>query len=932
MKPMYQRKRGLLRVAAIGQVIIMAGAGCKSSSPKEGMGTNDVSVSQALVGKDGSLTVTGTTPVVVNGYAALAADVAAAATGVQVVNLNSFTATNTRPSLAVGDVVLIVQMAGATISVPADANDSTYGAVTSLGSAGRYEFAGVTAIDLGTNTISLGCGLKNSYTANGKTQVVRVPQYTNLTINSGASITADAWNGTVGGLVAVHAMNTITVTGDIDVSGKGFRGGVAHAGSNDAGANVTAYWSASGDSGAMKGEGIAGDPNDAGFTNKYGRGAPANAGGGGNVHNSGGGGGANASAAGAWTGQGVMLGTVAGAGAWALDPNTGANSPGGGRGGYTYSDSNQNGATLAPGQAAWGGNNRRERGGLGGHSLASSTGGTDARLFLGGGGGAGDGNDGQPVSGGAGGGLVFLIAGTVTGAGHINANGTHGGDSGSANPTSNSDGGGGGGGGGTIVVHAGVLSQVQIAANGGRGGNQTFSGTTGTEAEGPGGGGGGGYVAFSGGTPGSVAADGALGGTTNSPALAEFPSNGATAGHAGITNASAASLMYCTDHVAPTAIIITKPSNPSTSGTATFTFGAVEANSAVDAGDSSASFVCSLDGAAFTSCPPTYIVPGLADGTHTMKVRVVDLSGNDAGVGGEDVYTWRVDLIAPVPRVVTGPGGSASGGTSNSSTASFTLNATERDSGIETVTFLCRLDSSTAAFTECNGTGTATPTFSGLADGTHTLDVRARDDAGNVTAEVDTVRWAWTVHALDAGDDSLDAGPADASGLDAVMLEDAEEADDAGGTVLLDASPDTRRDALVADRPVDTTQTDTPISRIDAATDGVDAEAGIFLLDAGDAADGLSSDAKLSETGAVDSGEPVKDSAVAPSPDAYVPTPDSAGPPPVQQDAAVEPVGGFKLMGGGFCSMNPSGHSTPGLATLFLVAAFGLMIVRRRRR
>src|SRR5512133_3171379 len=113
MKPMYQRKRGLLRVAAIGQVIIMAGAGCKSSSPKEGTGINDVAVSQALVGKDSSLTVTAANTVL-NGYAALDADAAANATSIQVTDIATFTnGTPARPALAVGDLVLIVQMAGA---------------------------------------------------------------------------------------------------------------------------------------------------------------------------------------------------------------------------------------------------------------------------------------------------------------------------------------------------------------------------------------------------------------------------------------------------------------------------------------------------------------------------------------------------------------------------------------------------------------------------------------------------------------------------------------------------------------------------------------------------------------------------------------------------------------------------------------------------
>ncbi len=37
------------------------------------------------------------------------------------------------------------------------------------------------------NTVTLACGLKNDYTTADKAQVVRVPQYTTLTVQAGAS-------------------------------------------------------------------------------------------------------------------------------------------------------------------------------------------------------------------------------------------------------------------------------------------------------------------------------------------------------------------------------------------------------------------------------------------------------------------------------------------------------------------------------------------------------------------------------------------------------------------------------------------------------------------------------------------------------------------------------------------------------------------------
>ena len=83
-----------------------------------------------------------------------------------------------------------------------------------------------------TNTITVDTGLDNSYSQSNssKTQIVRVPQYTDVTVNSGGSITAAAWDGNQGGILAFNASGTVTVDsgGRIDVSGLGFRGAPQH--------------------------------------------------------------------------------------------------------------------------------------------------------------------------------------------------------------------------------------------------------------------------------------------------------------------------------------------------------------------------------------------------------------------------------------------------------------------------------------------------------------------------------------------------------------------------------------------------------------------------------------------------------------------------------------------------------------------------------
>ena len=103
-------------------------------------------------------------------------------------------------------------------------------------------------------------------------------------------------------------------------------------------------------------------------------------------------------------------------------------------------------------------------------------------LVLGGGGGGGGCDGGNPAFGGPGGGVVFVRAAHLRGAGAIRANGGAG-----ENPGNN--GGGGGGGGGTIVLDVLDASAFTggIRASGGSGG-------TANDDHGPGGGGGGGRV------------------------------------------------------------------------------------------------------------------------------------------------------------------------------------------------------------------------------------------------------------------------------------------------------------------------------------------------------------------------------------------------------------------------------------------------------
>jgi uncharacterized repeat protein (TIGR01451 family) len=136
---------------------------------------------------------------------------------------------------------------------------------------------------------------------------------------------------------------------------------------------------------------------------------------------------------------------------------------------------------------------------------------------MGGGGGAGDANNGVAGSGGLGGGIIMIRAGTITGSGTISAKARDG----VVTPTD--DGGSGAGAGGSILILAkgGSLANITLDARGGKGGDTNTAKPIDYDF-GPGGGGGGGAIFSSipvgittvtGGDPGK-SFNGQLGGTT----------------------------------------------------------------------------------------------------------------------------------------------------------------------------------------------------------------------------------------------------------------------------------------------------------------------------------------------------------------------------------------------------------------------------------
>lgn len=92
--------------------------------------------------------------------------------------------------------------------------------------AGTEELSVVTAGG-GTTTLTLDKPLSNSYTDSGtsQAQVVEMMSYKNLTINSGVTLSAPAWDGNKGGILSLIVSNTLSVAGTINAAGCGFRSG-----------------------------------------------------------------------------------------------------------------------------------------------------------------------------------------------------------------------------------------------------------------------------------------------------------------------------------------------------------------------------------------------------------------------------------------------------------------------------------------------------------------------------------------------------------------------------------------------------------------------------------------------------------------------------------------------------------------------------------
>jgi len=316
--------------------------------------------------------------------------------------------------------------------------------------AGTYEFATVEAVANGS--IEVAEGLTHTYFSDrfdvasaAAAQVVRVPHFTNVTVEGQASITAAPWNGRTGGVVAFRASGAVDVFGEIEADGRGFRGG-RHQMVSHRGGFSGESWTGVGDQGPVwytgVCEGTVNNPNPTMAQSK-----PNGGGGGGGYGGCHGGGGAG----------GVYGDLPSVQCATACDP------PGNQRG-WGAPECGRSGFWARPGTP------------YGTRDLE--------QLFLGSGGGGGNNysaDAGQVTAGGAGGGVVFIEAAVLNVAGSVSADGGQGDPKAgtaafrSAESSNWQDGSGGAGSGGSVYLKFGdgTLGQARVTALGGPCGART---------------------------------------------------------------------------------------------------------------------------------------------------------------------------------------------------------------------------------------------------------------------------------------------------------------------------------------------------------------------------------------------------------------------------------------------------------------------------
>ncbi|GEN09719.1 hypothetical protein SAMN05443572_109370 [Myxococcus fulvus] len=162
--------------------------------------------------RDESLTVPANSSQVINHYAAVTGPVRKGDRELRVETLQGF---------AAGDLVMVLQSAAAGPVAALSLSTFTYGP-REESPPGQWELARVSRAKDGV--LLLARPVLNDFAFPG-TQVIRVPEFQNVTIHPTGEVSARAWNGSSGGVVAFLVADTLHNNGVITASGAGPRSG-----------------------------------------------------------------------------------------------------------------------------------------------------------------------------------------------------------------------------------------------------------------------------------------------------------------------------------------------------------------------------------------------------------------------------------------------------------------------------------------------------------------------------------------------------------------------------------------------------------------------------------------------------------------------------------------------------------------------------------
>jgi CSLREA domain-containing protein len=184
----------------------------------------------------------------------------------------------------------------------------------------------------------------------------------------------------------------------------------------------------------------------------------------------------------------------------------------------------------------------------------------------------------------------------------------------------------------------------------------------------------------------------------------------------------------------PDTTILSGPTDPSASYSATFAFSSDQAG---------ATFQCSVDGSPYVPCTSPFIAgPLVEEGTHDFEVRAVNQFVN---IDGEQIvdltpatYEWTIQDVEPPNTTITSVTFLGPTDLIEPNSFRFTFTGEDNRTAWFELSFECSLDG--GLFEGCS-----TPHYillEELAGGTHELQVRAVDDIGNVDPTPASYTWS----------------------------------------------------------------------------------------------------------------------------------------------------------------------------------------------